>query len=270
MTHVEQGSVTESTGRNRHWRLRRLAPVAAVALVMALVFAMGWHRFLSLETLVRHRAAIDGFVAAHDGLAIAAFVGVYIAVVALSIPGGAVLTIAGGILFGWFVGGLAAILGATLGATVLFLIARTACAEFLLRRAGPLVAKVAQGFCADAFNYLLFLRLVPVFPFWLVNLAPALVGVRLGTFVLATALGIIPGTFAYALVGAGLDSVIAAQESAYRACLAAGRDGCRLDFALSAVATPQLLAAFVALGVVALIPVAVRKWRARRGAGMPG
>src|ERR1700747_342054 len=126
MTHVEHGSVTESAGRNRHRRARRRAPVAAVALVMALVFAMGWHRFLSLETLVRHRAAIDGFIAAHDALAIAAFVGVYIAVVALSIPGGAVLTIAGGILFGWFVGGLAAILGATLGATVLFLIARTA------------------------------------------------------------------------------------------------------------------------------------------------
>ena len=161
------------------------------------------------------------------------------------------------------------VIGATIGATLIFLAARTALGEPLLRWAGPRANQLAQRFRADAFSYLLFLRLVPVFPFWLVNLAPAVVGVRLGTFVLATALGIIPGTFAYALVGGGLDSVIAAQEAAYRACLAAGRPDCRLDFAMSALVTPQLLAAFVALGVVALIPVAVRKWRARRGCPMP-
>jgi uncharacterized membrane protein YdjX (TVP38/TMEM64 family) len=264
---VDEASVTPNVAPDRHRRLRRLAPVAAIVLVMALVFAMGWHRFLSLETLVRHRAAIDAFVHVHHGLSVLAFIGGYIAVAALSIPGAVFLTIAGGVLFGWLVGGLAAIVGATVGATVVFLIARSACAEFILRRAGPLAAKVAEGFRADAFHYLLFLRLVPVFPFWLVNLASALVGVRLGTFVLATALGIIPGTFAYALVGEGLDSVIAAQEAAYRACLAAGRGDCRLAFSLSAVATPQLMAAFAALGIVALIPVAVRKWRTRASAG---
>jgi uncharacterized membrane protein YdjX (TVP38/TMEM64 family) len=267
MMRVDEAPVTASTEPGRRWRLRRLAPVAAVVLVMALVFAMGWHRFVSLETLVRHRAAIEGFVHAHYALAVATYVGIYVAVVALSIPGAAILTVVGGVLFGWLVGALAAIVGATIGATAIFLIARSACGEVLLRRAGPLVAKVAQGFRDDAFNYLLFLRLVPVFPFWLVNLAPALVGVRLGTFVLATALGIIPGTFAFALVGEGLDSVIAAQESAYRACLAAGSGDCRLAFSLSAVATPQLLAALAALGLVALIPVAVRKWRARTTAG---
>jgi len=268
--HLDHGSVTRSAGREGASWPRRLAPVAAVVLVMAVVFAMGWHRFLSLETLVRHRAAIEGFVAARYGLAIASFIAVYVAAVALSIPGAAILTITGGVLFGWVVGGLAALLGATTGATLVFLIARGACGETILRWAGPLACKVAQGFRADAFNYLLFLRLVPVFPFWLVNLAPAVVGVRLGTFVLATALGIIPATFAFALVGEGLDSVIAAQEAAYQACLASGRPDCRLDFAISALVTPQLLAAFVALGVVALIPVAVRKWRARRGGGMPG
>jgi len=266
--HLDQGSVTQGAAQSGHSWLRRLAPVAAIVVVMALVFAMGWHRFLSLETLVRHRAAIESFVAARYGLAIAAFVAIYVAAVALSIPGAVILTITGGIVFGWLAGALSAILGATMGATVVFLIARGACGETILRRAGPLAGKLAQGFREDAFNYLLFLRLVPVFPFWLVNLAPAVVGVRLGTFVLATALGIIPATFAYALVGEGLDSVIAAQGAAYRACLAAGRSDCRLDFSMSALVTPQLLAAFVALGVVALIPVALRKWRARRGAEM--
>jgi len=269
MTHVEQSSKTRSAGRERPW-LRRLAPVAVVVLVMAVVFAMGWHRFLSLETLVRHRAAIDGFVTARYGLAIAAFVAIYIAAVALSIPGASILTITGGVLFGWLIGGCAALFAATIGATIVFMIARGACGEAILRRAGPLACKLAQGFRDDAFNYLLFLRLVPVFPFWLVNLAPAVVGVRLTTFVLATALGIIPGTFAYALVGGGLDSVIAAQERAYHACIAAGRAACRLDFSMSALITPQVLAAFAALGVVALIPVVVRKWRARRGVAMPG
>jgi uncharacterized membrane protein YdjX (TVP38/TMEM64 family) len=264
--HLDQGSVTHSIGRDR--LLRRLAPVAIVVLVMALVFAMGWHRYLSLETLVRHRAAIDGFVAARYSLAIATFVAIYVAAVALSIPGAAILTVTGGVLFGWLVAGLAAIVGATTGAAIVFLIARGACGEAILRRAGPLAEKLAQGFRADAFNYLLFLRLVPVFPFWLVNLAPAVVGVRLGTFVLATALGIIPGTFAFALVGEGLDSVIAAQEAAYHACLSAGRPDCRLDFSMAAVVTPQLLAALAALGVLALIPVVVRKWRARHGCAM--
>jgi uncharacterized membrane protein YdjX (TVP38/TMEM64 family) len=270
--HLDHGSVTQSAARGqtrtRPW-LRRLAPVAAVVLVMAVVFAMGWHRFLSLETLVRHRAAIEGFVAARYGLAVAAFVAIYVAAVALSIPGAVILTITGGVLFGWLVGALAAIVGATTGATIVFLIARGACGEAILRRAGPLAEKLAQGFRADAFHYLLFLRLVPVFPFWLVNLAPAVVGVHLTTFVLATALGIIPGTFAYALVGGGLDSVIAAQEAAYHSCIAAGRADCRLDFSMAALVTPQLLAALAALGVVALIPVALRKRRARRGCGMP-
>ena len=260
--HLDQGSVTQSAGRDqtrtRQW-LRRLAPVAVVVLVMAVVFAMGWHRFLSLETLVGHRAAIEGFVAGRYGLAIAAFIAIYVA---------AILTITGGVLFGWLVGAVAAIVGATIGATIVFLIARGACGEAILRRAGPLAEKLAHGFRADAFHYLLFLRLVPVFPFWLVNLAPAVVGVRPTTFVLATALGIIPGTFAYALVGGGLDSVIAAQEAAYHACIAAGRADCRLDFSMAALVTPQLLAAFAAPGVVALIPVALRKWRARRGCEM--
>jgi uncharacterized membrane protein YdjX (TVP38/TMEM64 family) len=268
--HPDQGSATHGAAHGGHSWLRRLAPVAVVVLVMTLVFAMGWHRFLSLETLVRHRAAIEGFVAARYGLAVATFVAIYVAAVALSIPGATILTIIGGILFGWLVGALAAIVGATIGATIVFRIARGACGESILRRAGPLASKLAEGFREDAFHYLLFLRLVPVFPFWLVNLAPAVVGVRLTTFVLATALGIIPGTFAYALVGRGLDSVIAAQQAAYQACVAAGRPDCRLNFSMAALLTPQLLAALVALGVVALIPVVLRKWRARRGEAMPG
>ena len=223
---------------------------------------MGWHRQLSLETLVRHRAVIDGFIHAHYAGALAIFVGIYIAVVSLSIPVALLLSISSGILFGPVAGPLASIAGATTGGAIVFLIAKTALGDHLIRRAGPLAAKLADGFRADAFSYLLFLRLAPVFPFWLVNLAPALFGVRLRTFVGATVIGVAPAAFAFGFVGSGLDSVIAAQETAYNACLQAGQAGCRLNFDIRDAVTPQLLAALGALAVVALIPVAVKRWRA--------
>lgn len=242
----------------------RLLPLAAIVLVAVLVFAMGWHRALTLETLVRHRAAISAFVADQFITAVAAYVGLYIVTVALSLPGGAILTVAGGILFGTLVGGVAAVIGATIGSLIVFLIAQTAIGTFLTRGAGPLMTRVAEGFREDAFNYLLFLRLVPAFPFWLVNLAPALFGVPLVTFVVATVLGIIPATFTFASVGTGVSSAIAAQETAFNACLASGRTDCQLDFDLKTALTPELLAAFVALGVIALLPVVIRRLRARK------
>ena len=136
-------------------------------------------------------------------LSLLAFVALYAAAVALSLPGGAVLTMAGGFLFGWLLGGIASILAATIGASIVFLIARSALGEFLAARAGPWLSRFRQGFQDDAFSYLLFLRLVPIFPFWLVNLAPGLLGVGFATYVATTFLGIIPGTFAFALAGSG-------------------------------------------------------------------
>ena len=121
-------------------------------------------------------------------------------------------------------------------------------ASLCSRRAGPRAGKLAEGFRADAFSYLLFLRLVPAFPFFLVNLVPAFAGVQLAPFVAATALGIIPGALAFAFAGTGLDSVIAAQKAAYRRCLAAGRADCQLDFNAAGILTPQLLGALIALG----------------------
>lgn len=257
---------TSEPKRGSRWR--RFAPLVVIVALMVLIFATGLHRQLSLETLVRNRAALDAFVSEHLLAAVLAYMAIYIVTVALSLPGAVFLTIAGGVLFGVIIGGSATVIGATIGATIIFLIAKTAFGEHLVRRAGPLAAKLADGFRADAFNYLLFLRLVPVFPFWLVNLAPALFGVRLATFVVATALGIIPGTFAFTFVGAGLDSVIAAQGKSYMECEQAGRADCRIDFDIGSVLTPELLAAFVALGVVALIPVLVKRLRAR-GASKP-
>ncbi len=242
--------------------VRRLALVAVVAVLAIATYYVLGRDGLSLEALLRHREVIDAFVTQHRLLAVLAYVGVYIAVVALSVPGAAFLTLCGGFLFGLLVGASAAVVGATIGATLIFLVARTALGEPMLRRAGPRAVKLAQGFRDDAFSYLLFLRLVPAFPFFLVNLVPAFAGVRLLPFVTATALGVIPGSVAYAFAGTGLDSVIAAQKSAYDACLAAARADCQLAFDAKDILTPQLLGALVALGLLALAPVVLRRLRA--------
>jgi uncharacterized membrane protein YdjX (TVP38/TMEM64 family) len=242
---------------------RRLVPLLVIAVVSIAAVTLGWHRQVSFEVLVRHYDALREFIAAHEVSAVAAYIALYIAAAALSVPVGFYFTVIGGILFGAVIGGAAALVGATIGAICIFLIAKSALGEHLVRRAGPLAEKLANGFRADAFNYLLFLRLVPIFPFWLVNLVSALLGVRLATFAAATALGIIPATFVFAFLGAGLDSVIVAQQAVYRACLAAGRADCRLEFHMHNAITPELLAALAALGVLALAPVVVKRLKAR-------
>lgn len=237
--------------------------MAVVVILAAIICGVLFHGSLSLEALVRHRAMIDAFVSEHKAAAVLTYIVIYIVTVAVSVPGATFLTVVGGFLFGVLIGGSAAVVGATIGATIIFLVARTALGEPLLRRVGPRAHQLAQGFCEDAFSYLLFLRLVPAFPFFLVNLVPALAGVRLVPFVAATALGVIPASFVFAFAGTGLDSVIVAQSAAYRECLAAGRTDCHLAFNASDVLTWQLIGALVALGLFALAPVAVKRLRAR-------
>ena len=250
--------------RVRYAWLRRFAPLVVIAAAMAAVFASGAHHNLSLETLVRHRMAIDAFIGAHAFGAIAAFMALYIAVVALSIPCGLILTISAGVLFGALVGGIVAVISGTVGATILFLVARGACGESLIRRAGPVACKLAQGFRDDAFSYLLFLRLIPAFPFFLVNIVPAIVGVKLRTFFFATLIGVIPACFAFTFFGSGLDSILATQEKLFRDCLASGRTDCTLHFDFSMILTPRMLAGFVVLAVLALIPVALKRLKRMR------
>ena len=239
---------------------KRWAPLAAILALMVAGYLAGWHEYLSLSELIRHRETVAGFIADNRVSAILIYAAVYALVIALSFPGGSFLTIAGGLFFGWLIGGLVTVVAATLGATAIFLAARTSLGDALRARAGKRLAQLSEGFRKDAASYLLFLRLTPIFPFWLVNLAPALFHVPLSTYVLTTVIGIIPGTFAYAVFGSGLDSVIAAQEEANPGCGANGT--CSID--TSAILTPQLIAAFVLLGVVALLPAVLKKWRRAR------
>jgi len=257
MEHVEN-----MTWGPAYW-LKRLWPLLLLAAVAVLVVGMGWHRYLALEQLAANRESLRALIEEHYLLALTAFTVVYAITVALSIPGGVVLTVGGGFLFGWFLGGVLAVVGATIGATAVFLVARSALRDLLITKAGPKLQRFAEGFREDAMSYLLFLRLIPVFPFWLVNLAPGLLGVSFWTYVLTTFVGIIPGTFAFALAGNGLDSVFDAQQASYESCLAkageGGHDSCEFGIDPGVLLTTDVIVAVVALGVVALIPVVAKK-----------
>lgn len=227
---------------------RRWLPVLVLVAVAMLIYATGLHRHLSFETLRDRRQDLQAFVAGWPLLAPLAFILAYAVAVAVSVPGAVFLTLAGGFMFGTILGTICTVIGATLGAVAIFLIAKTALGDPLQARAGPWLQKMEAGFRDNAMSYLLFLRLVPVFPFWLVNLVPAFLGVPLGTFAVATFLGIMPGSFVYASVGNGLGAVLDRGE--------------RPDLGL--ILEPQVLLPLVGLGVLALVPIAVKRLRGSR------
>ena len=247
--------------------LRRWGPLIALVLLMVLVFAMGWHKYISFETIGTNYQVLKDFIDSNFAVAILIYMLIYVAMVALSLPGGLVLTVTGGLLFGWLAGAIGTVIGATIGATIIFLIAKSSLGEALADKAGAWLSKLREGFKENALSYLLFLRLVPAFPFWLVNLAPALLGVPLRTYVLGTAIGIIPGTLAFSVAGSGLGSVIEAQNEIHAVCLANNpadpKTACPYEIDTSAIVTTELIVAFALLGVVALIPVALKKWSKR-------
>ncbi|WP_420412231.1 TVP38/TMEM64 family protein [Roseibium sp.] len=239
--------------------IRKWAPLAVLLALMILAFSQGLHNHLTLSALIMERQHLASLVTDNLMMTVVGYVALYSVAVALSFPGASLFTIAGGFLFGWVIGGFATVFGATVGAAVVFLIAKSSFGDMLTKRAGPFLIRLTEGFRRDAFNYLLFLRLTPIFPFWLVNIAPAVFQMPLGSYVLATFVGIIPGTFAFAFIGSGLDSVIEAQEAANPGCAAAGT--CAVE--VSALVTPQLVVAFFALGIASLIPVVLKRLRTR-------
>lgn len=240
-----QAGTADGAGPASRWRFWPLALIAGAA---AVVLAGGGHDWLSLETLRAHHLRLGGWVDAHRLVAVVLFVVLYAAAIVVVPPSATVLTIAAGVLFGWAAATALVVVAATIGATVLFLAARHALAAPLRARAGPALRRLEAGFRADAGSYLLVLRLVPLFPFWLVNVAPALLGVPLRTYVLATAFGIIPGTAVFAAFGAGLDGVLAAGG----------------EISLAGVLSPEIVAALVGLAALSLLPVVWRRWRAAR------
>lgn len=228
--------------------LRRILPIAVLIAGFVAFFALDLNRFVSLEALKENRETLRMLVSDNGIVAILAFGAIYAVVIAFSLPGGAIMTLTGGFLFGWIGGGLVVVVGATVGATALFLVARTALGDVLHAKAGPFLSKMEDGFRENALSYLLVLRLIPLFPFWLVNLVPAFLGVSTTTYIVGTFVGIIPGTFVYASVGNGLGALIDAGQ----------------DPDLGIIFRPEILGPLIGLAVLALLPVIYKRIQTRK------
>jgi uncharacterized membrane protein YdjX (TVP38/TMEM64 family) len=245
-------------------QLRRWLPVAGLLVLIAGGYALGLHRQLSLTALAQNRDMLRAWVDSHLALALAAYMAVYVVAVALSVPGASILSIAGGFLFGWLISTPATVVAAVVGAAAVFQIVKTSFGSALAARAGPMVQRLSRGFAENAFSLLLFLRLTPVFPFWAVNAVAGLCRIPTRTFLAATAIGIIPASIAFALVGSGLDRVIDGQLAQHNACVAAkGAANCHFSIDAGSLLTPELGLGLTALGLVALIPLGIRLWKER-------
>lgn len=252
---MPSASRTEAGGRPAGLA-RRLMPVAVICAGLAFGYAMGWHEYLDFDTFIENRARLSDYVQNNLLQASLAYVAIYIAAVAFSFPGASLLTIIGGFVFGWLLAGILTAIAAPIGASIIYLVAKSAVGDILVEKmkknAGPRIRQLAEGFQEDAFSYLLIIRLAPIFPFWVINIAPAIFNVPLRTYFAATAIGILPGTFAYAFLGEGIDSVVEARQAA------------GADLTVGDLVTPEITAALVVLAVVAMIPPVIKRYWARR------
>jgi uncharacterized membrane protein YdjX (TVP38/TMEM64 family) len=244
---LNKGSMSTSSVKGR-LSASRLAPLAVLLIGgVSLWFGLDVGHYLDFETLQENREWLLQETEQSGLRAIGLFILAYALSTAFSLPIGWPMTVLAGFLFGTWAGTCYVVLGATIGATAVFLAARTALADYLYARAGKSLAKMEEGFRENAMSYLLFLRLVPVFPFFVVNLVPGLLGVSLKVFVLATFVGIIPGTFVYASVGNGLGALFDAGETPDP----------------SIIFKPEILIPLIGLAVLSLAPIVYKKWKAR-------
>lgn len=246
-TEPEEGT---AGGRAKRSIWIRLWPVYVIIAGLLIAWQAGLFQYLSLDTLRENYVAWAGFVAENLILSLAIFITIYALATIFMLPGALWITIAGGLLFGLVGGSLATIAGATLGASVLFFAARTSLGKALHERAGPFVKKMERGFREDELSYMFFMRLFPAVPFPVANIAPALLGAKYRNYLITTALGIVPGVVAYTWIGYSLQSSLDPEET---------------QSLIGVVG--NFVPAFVALGLVALMPVAYKKFIAGRKAG---
>ena len=224
--------------------LGRLMPVLIIGVALALFFGLGLQKYFSLDSLRENREQLLAWRDQNFWFALGIFTVVYTGAVAISFPGSSILTIFGGFLFGLWAGTGAVLIGASIGATIIFLVAKNFAGDLLKNKASGFVKKMEQGFREDELSYMFLLRLVPAFPFWAVNIASGLIGVSTRNYLIGTLLGIIPGTFVYVSIGNGVGAAFEAGE----------------DVQLSGVLTqPAILLPIVGLVVLALIPILYKK-----------
>ena len=226
----------------------RIAPIVVLVAGLAAFFAFDLNQYVSLEALKNHQGQLKAWVADYGAWTGVVFMAAYAVAVAFSIPGAVFITIAGGFMFGPYLATVYVVIGATIGAFAVFLAARYALRDFFLRKVGNAAKRMEAGFRENELSYMFILRLVPIFPFWLVNLVPAFLGVTIRTYLIGTFVGIIPGAFVYALVGDGAGAVLDAGG----------------DINLTIIFEPRFLAPIVGLALLACIPIVYKKFRGRR------
>jgi uncharacterized membrane protein YdjX (TVP38/TMEM64 family) len=249
----EQANGGEPDGRKKGGNLKRFLPLIVLVAGFFAARQLGWDEYLSLAALRDYRETLLGWVEAYGILAGLGFIAIYAVVIAFSIPGGLVLTLAGGFLFGTVLAASYVVVGATLGATAIFLAVKTAFGELLRERAGPFLQKMEAGFRENELIYMLVLRLIPLFPFWLVNIVPGFLGVSLRNYVLGTFFGIMPGTLVFASVGSGIGQILEDFDPDNPP-----------DFA-SIILEPQYILPIIGLVLLATLPLVYKRFRRGKG-----
>ena len=228
-------------------RIKRFGLLIFLGVLLGLFFYFKLYEYFTFESLKAHRMDLLRFTDAHLKLALGLFALIYTLSVAVSVPGAWFLTLIAGFLFGPLLGAPTVILSATLGAVFVFIAVKQAFRAWWMKKNRVWLKIMEKGFQEDAFFYLLFLRLVPLFPFWFVNIIPALLGVPLGVFAFATLIGIMPGAFVYVFVGHGLGHVLDVNQA----------------LNLKLLEDPMVILPLIGLGVLALVPVIYRRVRSK-------
>jgi len=231
--------------------MKRFAPIALVLIALGSFFALGGQQYFNIETLKENRELLTAFVGNNFLISLLGFMALYAVLVAISFPGASILSVFGGFLFGTLTGAFGIVVGATVGATLIFLAARYALGDSLSKKAGPYMQKFEAGLKENEFAYMFILRLIPAFPFFIVNLVPALFDVKIRNYIITTFLGIMPGSLVYASVGAGVGAIFDAGE----------------EVKLTGLMTqPKILGPIIGLIALSMMPIIYNKMKARKTA----
>jgi uncharacterized membrane protein YdjX (TVP38/TMEM64 family) len=222
-------------------RLNRYSPLVFIIVLPIIFYIGGYGQYLNVETLLASKDQVQGYINENSVTASLIFIALYTSIVALSLPFASFLTLSAGLLFGLAQGTILVVISATVGACIIFLIARSSFGNLLKEKAGKIYKKIENEMQNNAVSYLLFLRLVPLFPFFLVNIVPALFNIKTRDYIWTTALGILPGTFIYVNVGRSLGTVENPTD----------------------LVSTDIILSIALLGIIALMPSLYKKWKGR-------
>ena len=223
--------------------LRRVWPLLLILLLFFVFFYFRINHYLSFSSLQMHHQQLVFWTNNHYFFAVILFMSIYILCIATSVPGALILTLTGGLLFGVLWGTVFVVISATIGSTIIFFLVKYALSDWVAKKTAGWVKKMRVGFQHNAFSYLIVLRLMPIFPFAVVNLVPALLGIEAKTFILATFFGIIPGSLIYASVGNSLNHLFDIGQTP--------------NFKI--IFSPPLFLPLLGLAILSLLPVLYKK-----------